>query len=350
MNPQSPENNELDSLEDPSTIIENQAGSLEGNTPVSAPGNEGQLPTPGTAVVNSTLPTPAAPTHPPKQKQSFKRLSALFHHINIYLLIFILVIIISTVVAFVVYRNSRQQTTKTTTTNESLNDEVLQQLKDTETTVGDPKQILKVEANTVFGGKVLIKDTLDVAGALHVGGALNLSDLTITGTTTTNKIVANSLGVSGDTSVNGQLSVQKNLSVSGGASIGGALSAGSLNINTLSVSNNLQVNGHIDAGGGTPGRSNGSALGSGGTSSISGTDTAGTVSINTGSSAPAGCFTTVTFTKRFSGTPHVIITPVGSSGGSIDYYVNRTSTSFSICTSTAPGSGKSFSFDYFVID
>ena len=102
-------------------------------------------------------------------------------------------------------------------------------------------------------------------------------------------------------------------------------------------------------GGGTPGKTDGTALGGGGTASISGTDTAGTVNINTGGGTVAGCFVTIGFTQNFS-SPHVVITPVGSAAAGINYYINRTNSGFSICTTNAAPVGQSFAFDYVVID
>src|SRR5206468_4683422 len=106
----------------------------------------------------------------------------------------------------------------------------------------------------------------------------------------------------------------------------------------------LTLTHHIIAGGATPGRNNGSALGGGGSASVSGSDTAGTVSINVGSSPPSGCFVTVNFTQKYSNTPHILLTPVGSGAGGLAYYVNRTSTNFSICDSATPPAGTSFAF------
>jgi hypothetical protein len=84
---------------------------------------------------------------------------------------------------------------------------------------------------------------------------------------------------------------------------------------------------------------------------VNGTDTAGTVTINTGTNPPSsGCFGTVTFVQKFSGTPHVVVTPVGASAAVINYYINRTSSNFTICYTVGPAAQTSFSFDYIAID
>jgi hypothetical protein len=61
-------------------------------------------------------------------------------------------------------------------------------------------------------------------------------------------------------------------------------------------------------------------------------------------------FVTVNFLQRYGSTPRVIITPVGSAAGSIQYYVNRDTGSFSIGSSSPPPAGASFAFDYFVVN
>jgi hypothetical protein len=91
-------------------------------------------------------------------------------------------------------------------------------------------------------------------------------------------------------------------------------------------------------------------LGSGGSAAVSGSDTGGSVTINIGSGAAAGCFATITFAAKFNSTPRVLLTPVGADAGTVDYYVTRTNNSFSICDATAPPDGSSFGFDYFVLN
>lgn len=179
---------------------------------------------------------------------------------------------------------------------------------------------------------------------------MSLPGITVSGNSSFDEVNINSLQIAGNTTIQQQLTVQGNLAVNGSATFGGTLSAQKLSIQNLAVNGDLQFSGHIDAGGGSPGRSNGSALGSGGTSSVSGTDTAGTVNINTGGGPGAGCFATISFNKAYNITPHVVITPVGSSAASLNYYINRSAKSFSICTKNNPPAGKNFAFDYIVID
>lgn len=290
--------------------------------------------------------SPASPS-PKKPQNPLVKFLAKF---NIYLLLFFLMLLLAGLIAFVSYQKDKSGLNKKDNiNNQPLSDQVLEQLRQTDVTVGDPKQILSVESNAIFAGQVLIKGNLEVAGQIKSGVPVSLSNLSVSGTTTFGKIQGGEMQIAGNSTIQGQLTVNKGITASS-ASISGLLSAAQLNIQNLEVSGDLRVNKHIDAGGATPGRSNGSALGAGGTSSISGTDIAGTVNINTGGGPPAGCFVNISFAQRYNSTPHVVITPVGSAGAGIAYYVNRSSSGFSICTASAPPAGQSFAFDYIVID
>lgn len=324
-------------------------------TPESEEAESESLQAQETTVVSDATGAPASggdqPQPAPPQKKSVKyKLQSFFKKINIYFLLFILLILIAGVVGFVSYQKNKEDTKKSGISTSPLSQDVLDQLKQTDVRVGDPKQILSVESNAVFAGQVLVKGNLEVAGQIKSGVPLSLASLNVSGTTTFGKIQGGELQITGNSTIQGQLTVQKGITVMGSATVSGLLSAAQLNIQNLEVGGDLKINKHIDAGGSTPGRTNGSALGAGGTSSISGTDTAGTVSINTGGSAGIGCFVNVTFVQKYNGTPHIVLTPVGSAGGGVDYYINKSNTGFSICTSNTPPSGASFGFDYIVID
>lgn len=286
----------------------------------------------------------------PKKKSGGTIIQKLISHFNIYLLIFILIMILAGAGTFVTMQNAQKETEEPTLTTQDLTQEALEQINESEVKVGDPKQTLAIESNAIFSGKVLVRDSLDVAGSIKIGGSVNLPGLTVSGTSSFDQIQANKLSVNGDVGVNGTLSVQANLSVAGGGTFGGQVSAPRLVVQDLQLSGNLTFTRHIDAGGPTPGISKGTALGSGGTASVGGTDTAGTVSISTGGGPGAGCFATVTFSASFGGTPHVTITPVGSAAGGLNWYINRSSSSFSVCTANPAPAGANFAFDYIVID
>lgn len=328
-----------DSLESPSSTVDENKPKEDTNEP-------GQEEAESKDGVTDT-------THGAKIEKKRRALSGInkLSAINIYLLAFILLIVLAGILTYLGYqRNKTEEQKQEELLTEPLSTDALEQLKQTDVKVGDPKQILTIESNAIFSGNVLIRDSLEVAGKLKVGEPLEVSGITVSGASNFDQLKSNGLDVSGNAAIQGQVSIQQGLTVGGNLNVAGSLSASKLTINNLEVSGDLAINKHITAGGGTPSRSGGSALGGGGTTSISGNDTAGTVNINTGGGASAGCFVTVTFANSYSSTPHVVITPVGSAGGNIDYYVNRSSSGFSICTSTPPGSGKSFAFDYIVIN
>jgi hypothetical protein len=273
-------------------------------------------------------------------------LGAIRKVVNIYTIVFVLLVLAGA--AVVVISIKPDKTVKTTPLGK-LSDQQLSQLKSNSTLVGDPKQTLDIQSNTILEGQVLARSDLNVAGSLKVGGSLSLPSITIAGSANFAQAgVSGPLSVGGDTNLQGQLTVQKNLNVTGTASFG-SLSVSSLSVTSLQVKNDFSISKHIITSGGTPGRSFGTALGGGGTASVSGTDTAGTVNINTGGSPPAGLFVTVSFSQRFSNTPHVVITPVGSASGALQYYVSRDASGFSIGVSSPPPGGSNFAFDYIVI-
>jgi hypothetical protein len=277
-------------------------------------------------------------------------LKRIANRINIYLLLFILIIVLSGIVVFVGMQRAKKDLASPTINTTPLTQETLDQLNNSDATVGDPKQTLSVESNTIFSGTVLIKGGLDVAGAIKIGGTLNIPGISVSGDSSFDQINANGLSIAGNSSIQGDLNIQGSITVAGGAQFGGNVSVPQLSVQSLVLGGDLTITRHIDGGGGTPGRTNGSALGSGGTTSVSGTDTAGTLTVNTGGGPGSGCFATINFTQSFSGTPHIVITPVGSAAAGLNYYIIRSTTSFSICsTNAAPGSS-SFSFDWVAID
>lgn len=273
------------------------------------------------------------------------------HRFNIYLLFFVLILVVAAAVLVITAMASKTQKDPTTIGSQSLSSNALKQLNGTSTTVGDPKQVLNVQSNAIFSGQVLIKDTLEVAGQVKIGSPLSLPGITVSGLSNFDQLNVNrSINVGGDADLQGQVNVKKNLAVSGSGTFGGTVTAPVISTGNFQLLGDLQLTRHIDAGGGTPSRNVGGAVGSGGTASISGSDTAGSVNINTGSSPGAGCFVTINFAVPFGATPHVLITPIGSDAGAVAYYVNRNTTSFSICSSNNPPANTSFGFDYFVVD
>jgi cytoskeletal protein CcmA (bactofilin family) len=287
---------------------------------------------------------PDPPAASPKAK-GLKKFS-IFH--NLYLIIFILLVLAGGAVVMVSLKASKPQNNPTKTS--SLTDQQISSIKGNTTLVGDAKQTLDVQSNSIFEGQVLLRSDLSVAGGIKIGGTLSIPSITVGGQATVGQLGVNGgLNVGGDTTLQGQLTVQKNLAVTGSASFG-SLNVSSLALTTLQLKGDINLNQHIVTSGGVPGRTNGTALGSGGSASVGGSDTAGTVTINTGGSPPAGCFITVNFAKGFSNTPHVVISPSNSQAAGLQYYTNRSNSGFSVCTANVPAASSTYIFDYVVVD
>ncbi|HUD03584.1 MAG TPA: hypothetical protein VMR51_02235 [Patescibacteria group bacterium] len=295
---------------------------------------------------------PAQSTRPAQPKMSLlQRIRRFIGKANIYVLLFILILIIAGIATFASYRSSNSTTSKSNINGQTLSAQDLQNLKNNNTTVGDATETLTIASNSIFNGQVLVKSNLDVAGTIRVGGALSLPGITVSGTSAFDSVqIGNNLSIAGNAAITGALTIQKSISVSGNATFSGVISAPTINIDQLILNKDLQLNRHIEAGGQTPHVSSGTAVGGGGTVSLNGSDTSGTVNINFGSGPPAGILANISFINAFNQTPHVVITPVGSSCANLNYYVNRGTTSFSIGTTNSGTGGTSCSFDYFVVD
>jgi cytoskeletal protein CcmA (bactofilin family) len=324
------------SLEEPSTVIEPTEAPKEAE-PV-ATQEEASLTDAG-----SLADTPA----PVKKTGLVRRFLSLS---NLYFVIFILLVVLAGGGIFAAVKFNAKNTGTQNNKADSLTDKQITDLKNNTTLVGDAQQTLDIQGNSIFEGQVLMRNNLDVAGSIKIGGSLSLPAITVGGTSSFGQIHVNDqLSVSGNTILQGSLTVQKGLTVTGSSSFG-TLSASQITVSNLQLTGDFVISRHINVSGGTPGRSGGSALGSGGTASVSGTDTAGTVTINTGGGPPAGCFITINFTQRYNTTPHVVISPSNSSAGTLQYYTNRSTTGFSVCTASGPSASTTYLFDYIIFD
>jgi len=324
----------------------NESNSLETqDSPLEMPYSATQMKTPEN-------PESPKPIKPPKQKINIGSWMKLIkERVNIYLALLVIVLLLLGGFTYFAISRNKDNDKLSDFTNQNLTEEDLENLAGSDTSVGDPKQTLTVESNAIFTGGVLVRGNLDVAGTIKVGGAISLPGLNVGGSTNLDQVAVKTLTVANDASVQGKLTIQNSLSVTGSASFSGPISAPQITIDNLQINKDLQLNRHIDAGGGTLGRTNGGALGGGGSASVSGTDTAGSVTINTGGGAPSGCFVTVTFAAVFNATPHVVISPTTSVAATLDYYATRTTTGFSICTASDPPDNTSgIGFDFIVID
>jgi len=273
-----------------------------------------------------------------------------FRKVNVYFLIFFLLIVVAGAVTIVNFLNSQKATPQSAIAAQNLTQESLKQLANTDASIGNTSQTLTIQGNAVIAGQTLMRGNLNVAGNFQTAGSIQGPSITIAGaanfgdTQTTGLQVANNLAVQGSTTV-------RDLNVAGSASFGGAVTASQITVSRLILSGNaaLQVPNHIAFTGPAPGRTiNSAVLGAGGTASINGSDTSGTVNISTGSGTTAGCFVQINFSQAFTNQPHVIISPVGLGAGLTQYYATRNNGSFSICTASPAPTNQSFGFDYFV--
>ncbi|TAH34808.1 hypothetical protein EYC59_02725 [Candidatus Saccharibacteria bacterium] len=274
-----------------------------------------------------------------------------FKKVNLYLLLFILVVLIGGAVAVVSYLNSKKAPVEPSIANQSLSSDALKQLANSGATVGGTGQTLNVQGNAIFSGQVLIQSDLSVAGSVKVGKEFLVSSITVSDKSNLNDTQVNNLQVANGAVFQNSVTLQKDLNVGGTASFSGPVTMGQLTVSKLTVSGNgsLTVPGHISFPGASPARTIDPApLGAGGTASISGSDTTGTVNISTGSGTVAGCFVKLRFSQAYANTPHVLISPFGMAGGQTQYYVTRSTTEFSICTANAAPTGQTFGFDYFI--
>ncbi len=337
---QSDKSNDVDSLEK-SDGNEAPKGQLPGGA-----AKDGEAPKNDDGITDATggnsTPAPASPF----QHRSFIR--RLWDKLNIYLLLFVLVLVIAIGSVISLTIKGKQDAYKIIA-SQGLTQDELKQLANTDVTVGKPKQILTVQANAVFAGSVLIRGDLEVAGSIKLGGNLSLVNLTVSGESILNEVKATNLTVGNSLNVQGALTLNSGISVAGQSNFNGGIVASSIITGSLQLNGDLKLTHHITAGGTIPGIAKGTAVGSGGTVSLSGSDTAGSIAINTGGSPPAGCFATVTFSEPYATTPHVVVTPVSAASASLNYYITRSTTSFVICSTSPAGAGQTFGFDYVVL-
>lgn len=271
--------------------------------------------------------------------------------VNVYLLAFILLLIIAGAIAVVNYLNSQKEEPEINLATQELTEDALQQLANRDASVGDISQTLNIQGNAVIAGQTLMRNNLNVAGDIQSGGSLEATGLTISGDSNLGEAQINRLQVANDVSIEGDTSLNS-LSVSGASTFSGNMTASQITASRLILSGNgsLDVPNHIRFTGPSPSRSiQSGALGSGGSASVNGSDTSGTVNVNTGNGPSAGCFVQIGFNRPFESQPKVIITPVGAAAGRTQHYVERSTTGFSICASSPAPANQVMAFDYFVM-
>lgn len=286
--------------------------------------------------------------------QPAKKLSPLkkfFKKFNVYLLLFGLVLAVAGVVATVSYLNSKKQPKQPDLGSQTLTQNDLKNLANSDATVGDTGQTLTVQGNAVFSGQVLVRSNLNVAGTIQLGGNFSVPDLTVSHTANLSDTQINSLQVAQGTTFQGLATFQKGMNVAGDSDFTGNVNFGQITVNKIIMSgiSQLEIPNHLAFTGAPPGRViNAGVLGAGGTATINGNDNAGTININSGDNPVAGCFVKITFNRPFSSTPHVIISPVNAAAGLTQYYAIRDTKSFSVCTNNAATPNQVFAYDYFI--
>lgn len=292
---------------------------------------------------------------PAKQPSALKKLLKRF---NVYLLLFLLVVVIGVIILAVSYLNGKKTPAAPSVADQTLTQDQLKQLANSNATVGGSGQTLTVQGNAVFSGNVLVRNNLNVAGTIQLGSQLSVPQLTVSGSTNLASTQINSLQVAQGTTFQGLVTVQNGMNVAGNSSFTGSVSVGSLTVTNLTMSGNaqLQVPNHLAFTGATPNRSiSFGVLGNGGSASIFGSDTSGTINVNSGNNPTAGCFISAIFNQKFSHTPNIIISPINSGGAQTGYYAKfipdaATHTGFQVCFSTAPIPNQAFGFSYFITD
>lgn len=277
---------------------------------------------------------------------------AFFHRANIYLLIFILLVVIAGVITIVAYLNGRKAPPVAVVPSQTLTQDDLKNLANSDATVGSSAQTLTIQGNAVFNGQILGRSDLAIAGNLQIGGSFNTSNLTVSGKSNLADTQINSLQVAQNTTIQGATTLTS-LNVAGATAFHGPITASQITVTKLIFSGNavMEVPNHLAFTGATPlRRIDPNVLGAGGSSSLNGSDTSGTINIDTGSNPRAGCFASITFNQPFASQPRVIVSPVGSAAGLLQYYINRNTTGFSLCANNAPAANQVFAFDYFVAD
>lgn len=282
-----------------------------------------------------------------KKRSPLKRILS---KVNVYLLIFILLVIVGGAIALVTYLNSQKAPVVPDVASQQLSADALKQLANTDATVGNSSQTLTIQGNAVITGQTLTRGNLNVAGNIQTGGSITTPSLTVSGATSLGTTQANSLQLQNTLAVQGSTTLA-DLNVAGTSSFNGAMTASQITVTRLILSGNaiLQIPNHIAFTGTSPTRTtNEAVLGNGGTMSLSGSDTSGMITINSGNNTVPGCFARIIFQQVYANQPHVIVSPVGSAAGQTQFYTTRDTTSFSICTANAAPPNQSFGYDYFV--
>jgi hypothetical protein len=200
---------------------------------------------------------------------------------------------------------------------------------------------LTVAGDTTVSGKLLLNSTLTTTSAnitqLQAGNT-SLAKLDVNGDTNLSGLnLRKDLLVTGNTQLQGPVTLKQLLTVNNSVNIQG--NSERFSARSLTSTSTLTIGGHIITSGLNPSFApGGAALGSNGTASVSGNDSAGAININIGVGASGGILGTVAFRTNYSNAPRVVITPVGV--GANFYVTNLTVGGFSVgVTAGLPAGG-----------
>jgi hypothetical protein len=169
--------------------------------------------------------------------------------------------------------------------------------------------------------------------SLQNGGSATLSSLNVTGDT---HMV--------DLNVSGRATLQE-LTVAGSVSVGGTLSV----TGSAQFAGNITVGGHIITAGGQPTSVAQAAAGGSASVAVDGTDTAGTITITTGSAPTSGDLAKIIFSQVYGKAPRVVLSPSNGAASGLHFYRGATSaTDFMFSAADAPAANTTYTFDYFI--
>lgn len=284
------------------------------------------------------------------------------------LAVVVAILVINAIVIMFVIQSQESAENQVDRTEVTLSSESLNELGVSRTPIGDLGTELTVGPDATFNGTVAIGGNATIGGTLTLNGAFSaaegdfndlqggetsLTSLNVNQDTTTSNlnvreelVVAGTSRLQGSVTISQLLTVNNNVNVTGSLAVGGTLSVRNLAVGSLSIDTSLTLGGKIITRGAAPGVSGGNALGSNGTVSISGTDTAGTVAVNIGVGASAGTLANISFNGQYASTPRVVVTAIGRSAGS--FYVNRSASGFSIVVPAGLSAG-GYAFDYIIV-
>ncbi len=141
------------------------------------------------------------------------------------------------------------------------------------------------------------------------------------------------------------LTTLEDLKVTGTATVGTLVVTGN-----ATFKGNIIIEGHIITSGTTPAGNVLGAAGVGGSVSIEGNDTAGTITVTTGSAPSAGELANAVFSKTFGKKPNINLTPVSEAAAAADYYYTSTPQDFKLKFSSLPLPNTVYVYSYFTVE